>query len=181
MSWHLHTPHTHDPNLGKIVSVYLNEDKTLIKRYFVQNSITSNGQPTVKSLEYIEEKWNNEVDALTRFEGLSWVPGLVEINQDERYVVQEYYGPCLLNQPFKDIPNLHQQVIDIYTYLKEIDVYKLNGSLTNSTRNGDTLVMFDFKYMRKRTNSLKPYAEREIDSWLKKFGTDLVPALKNLI
>lgn len=181
MSWHLHTPHTQDPNLGKIVSVYLNEDKTLVKRYFVPGGITTHGQPTEESPEYIEEKWSNEVAALTRFDGFSWVPGLVEINEDERYIVQEYYGPCLLNQSFNDIPNLHQQIIDIYTYLKEIEVYKLNGSLANSTRNGDTLVMFDFKYMTKRTDDLRPYAIKEIDSWLYKFGGGIVQELKDLV
>lgn len=181
MSWHLHTPHTQDPNLGKIVSVYLNEDKTLVKRYFLPNGITTHGRPTNETPEYIEEKWHNEVSAVTQFEGFSWVPGLVEINQSEKYIIQDYYGPCLLNQPFEDIPNLHKQIIDIYTHLKEIDVYKLNGSLANSTRNGDTLVMFDFKYMTKRRDDLKPFAEREINSWLKKFGEELVPTLKSLI
>jgi|TARA_Y100000389_G_C17438784_1_gene507246 hypothetical protein len=181
LTWHLYTPHTHDPNLGKVASVFLNEDKSLVKRYFVPGGITTHGQPTKESPEYVEEKWNNEVKALLDFQNFDWVPDLVEIDYIDRYIIQEYYGPCLLYQRWDDIPNLHQQIIDIYTYFKEIDVYKLNGSLANTTRKGDKLIMFDFKFMRKREPFLLEHAEREIDLWLKKFGQDLVPTLKALI
>lgn len=181
MNWKQYTPHTEDPNLGKVASVFLNEEETLIKRYFVPDMITTSGRPTKESPEYIETKWKNETEALLRFENKPWVPKLIEINEVDRYIIQEYYGPCLLFQKFDDIPNLHEQILSIYEYFKELDVYKLNGSLANTTRRGDTLIMFDFKFMQKRTPEFKYHAEREIDLWLKKFGEELVPKLKALI
>lgn len=181
MKWKQYTPHTKDPNLGKVVSVFLNEDETMVKRYFAPGMITASGKQTIESPEYIETKWNNETKSLLRFQNKPWVPKLIEINEKDRYVIQEYYGPCLLFQKFDDIPNLHNQIIEIYQNFKDLNLYKLNGSLANTTRNGDQLIMFDFKFMQERTPELKHHAEREIDLWLKKFGTDLVPKLKELL
>lgn len=181
MNWTPFTPYPNHANLGKIASVYLNEDKTLIKRCFKPGGITSSGKPSEFSEEYIEDKWQNEVAGLIRLNEMPWVPKLIEIHVDKKYVIQEYYGPDLLTQGYEDIPDIEYQVIEIYKYFKEIDAYKLNGSLSNMTKRDGKVIMFDFKYMRKRSDDLVPYALREIDLWLSKISPTISSKLKELL
>lgn len=181
MNWNLYTPHLGHASLGTIVTVYLNEDKTLIKRKFTSGGVTVSGNPNRASEEYIEDRWQNEVAGLIQLNEIPWVPKLIEINVDEKYVIQEYYGPDLLTQGYKDIPDIEDQIIEIYKYFKEIDVYKLNGSLSNMTKKDGKVIMFDFKYMRKRSDDLIPYAVQEIDLWLSKITPTISSKLKALL
>ena len=48
-------PYRHpDPNIGKVASVYLNDDKTLIKRNFLKNGITVYGRVSEQSVDFID-------------------------------------------------------------------------------------------------------------------------------
>ena len=181
MIWEPYIPYPNHENLGVIASVYLNEGKTMIKRSYQINGITSSGKPAEKSLEYIENKWLAETEHLLRFENKPWVPELIDINYNERYIIQKYYGPDLLIQGYDDIPDIEDQVIEIYEYFKEIDVYKLNGSLSNMTKKDGKVIMFDFKYMKKRRADLTPSAIREIDLWLSKISPTIAARLKELL
>jgi len=175
-------PYRHpDPNIGRVASVYLNDDKTLIKRHFVLNGITVNGKATEKSEEYIEKKWLTESYWLTRLQLMPWVPSLVSINYKERSIIQEYYGPDLLISGYKDIPDIEDQIVEIYQYFKEINVYKLNSALSNMTKKDGKVIMFDFKYMKERTEELKPHALFEIQEWLSKISPTMVPKLEALL
>lgn len=180
MIWEPYRNHP-DPTIGRVVSVYLNQDKTLIKRYFIPNGITVSGKATEYSLEYIEQKWITETNTLLRFKDKEWVPGLIDINYQEKYIIQEYYGPDLQIRGFEDIPDIEDQVIEIYKYFKEINMYKLNGSLPNMTKLNGKVIMFDFKYMKERSPELKPYALVEIREWLSEISPTIVPKLESLL
>lgn len=182
MTWELHTPYKDAKwHMGTLVSVYLNEDKTLIKRCFNPNGITVCGKPTDQSKEYIEEKWLTETHYLTKLQLMPWVPELVAIDYQQRYIIQRYYGPDLIIRGYEDIPDIEDQVVNIYKIFKDMDVYKLNCSLSNMTVHNNQVIMFDFKYMRPRTADLKPYAEYEIDTWLSKISPTIGLKLKELI
>jgi|GEM_PF-1440760 hypothetical protein len=170
-----------DPNIGRVASVYLSEDRRFIKKYYNPDNITVSGEQTIQTPEYINQKWEAEVASQIQLHGLPWVPKLVEINVNEKSVTQEYYGPDLLIQGYDDIPDIEDQIVEIYKYFKEIDVYKLNGALSNMTKLDGKVIMFDFKYMRRRTDDLKPYALYEINEWLSKISPTLAPRLKELI
>ena len=175
-------PYWHpDPNIGRVASVYLNEDKTLIKRHYIKNGVTVNGKVSEQSEEYIEKKWLNESYWLTRFQLMPWVPTLVSINYKERFIIQEYYGPDLLISGYKDIPDIEDQIVEIYQYFKEINVYKLNGALSNMTKKNGKVIMFDFKYMSERTEELKPHALFEIKAWLSKITPNISKRLEELM
>jgi hypothetical protein len=179
MTWE---PYRHpDPTIGRVVSVYLNEDKTLIKRYFIPNGITVNGKVTEQTPEYIEQKWITETNTLLRFQNKEWVPKLVDINYEERYIIQEYYGLDLMLRGFDDIPDIEDQVVEIYKYFKEINMYKLNGALPNMTKLNGKVIMFDFKYMRERSPELKPYALIEIHEWLSEISPNISKRLEELV
>lgn len=181
MIWEPYIPYPNHENLGVIASVYLNEGKNMIKRSYQINGITSSGKPSEKSLERIEIKWLAETEHLLRFENKPWVPELIDINYNERYIIQKYYGPDLLIQGYDDIPDIEDQIVEIYQYFKEINVYKLNGSMANMTKKDGKVIMFDFKYMKPRLERLKVYAIREIDEWLSKITPTISPRLKALI
>ena len=170
-----------DPNIGRVAAVYLSEDRRFIKKYYSPENITVSGKQTDQSPEYINQKWEAEVAAQIQLHSQPWVPKLIEINVDEKSVTQEYYGPDLLIQGFDDIPDIEDQVVSIYKYLKEIDVYKLNGALSNMTKKDGKVIMFDFKYMRRRSEELRPHAINEIDQWLSKISPTISQRLKELV
>ena len=68
-----------------------------------------------------------------------WVPELLEVGNN--YVITKYYGPDLNTS--KVMPD-KQQVIEMYKFFKEKNVFKINGSLSNMTMNGNQLVAFDW-------------------------------------
>jgi hypothetical protein len=182
MIWESYTPYKDASfDMGSIAEVYLNPEKTLIKRHYTHGGVTSSGKQSSFPHDYVEEKWLNEVYYLTKFQLMPWVPELVSIDHKSRSIVQRYYGPDLLLSGFNDIPDFENQVVDICSYFKEIGVYKLNCSLSNMTKRNGQVIMFDFKYMRPRTPELKKYAEYEIDEWLSKISPTIVPKLKELI
>ncbi len=182
MTWELYTPYKESSfHMGTICEVYLNAEKNLIKRSFKLNGITASGKPSTRTQEYIEEKWLNEVYYLTKFQLMPWVPELVSIDYQSKSIIQKYYGPDLIIAGFDDIPDIEDQVVSICSYFKDIDVYKLNNSLSNMTKLNGQVIMFDFKYMRPRSPDLKYQAIYEIDEWLSKISPTIVPKLKDLI
>ena len=181
MNWNLYTPHLGHSTLGTVVTVYLNEDKTLIKRCFLKDGITTNGNPNLKPEEYIIKKWETEISALRRFNGLWFMPTLVEINTEHRYVIQEYYGPDLLTSGFKNIHNIEDQVVEIFKYIYGQGLYKINGSLSNMTQKNGSIKMFDFKYLSPKSEERKRYEEYSIDNWLSKISPTIVPRLKEIL
>lgn len=181
MTWEQFIPFPGHYNLGKIASVYLNDDKTLIKRSYLPGGITANGNPTKESEEYINKKFENESWALTRFQDLWFMPELVEINYDQKYIVQRYYGSDLLTSGFNHIKDIEDQVVEIFKYISEQDLYKINGSLSNMTQNNGQVIMFDFKYLQRKTDKSKKLEEYAIDNWLSKISPTIVPRLKSLL
>jgi hypothetical protein len=181
MIWEQYVPYSDDRNMGTLVSVFLNKEKTLIKRVFEPSGITTSGIPNTKTKEYVSTKWETESYYLTKFRLMPWVPGLVSIDYKTKSIIQKYYGPDLLIAGFEDIPDIEDQVVEIYRYFNKIGVYKLNGALSNMTKRDGKVIMFDFKYMRPRTPELKDYALIEIDQWLSKISPTISKRLKELV
>ena len=181
MTWNQFIPYPNHENLGKISSIFLNENKTLIKRYFVPGGITVNGNPTKQSIEYINQKFETECAALVNFEGLWFMPELVEINMKEKYIIQKYYGPDLLTTGFDNILDIEDQVVEIFKYISNMNYYKINGSLSNMTQRDGQVIMFDFKYLRDKDEESRKHEEYAIDNWLSKISNEIVPRLKELL
>ena len=181
MTWNQFIPYPNHENLGKIASVFLNENKTLIKRYFLAGGITANGNPTKETEEYINQKFETESAALIDFEGLWFMPELVEINIKEKYIIQEYCGPDLLTAGFDNIEDIEDQVVEIFECISDMDFYKINGSLSNMTQRNGQVIMFDFKYLRPKSDEARELEEYAIDNWLSKISPTIVPRLKELL
>ena len=182
MTWKLYTPYKDAFfSMGILSSVYLNTDESLIKRVFTTNGTTVSGKPSTLTKDQADEMWYNETYYLNKFQLMSWVPELVSIDYNNKTIVQRYYGPDLLIRGFDDVPDIEEQVLEIYKYFKQINVYKQNCSLSNMTKHNGTVMMFDFKYMRPRSPELLPNVEREINEWLSKISPTIAPKLKELI
>ena len=117
----------------------------------------------------------NEVFWLNYLKG-KWVPELLEVG--DNYVVTRYYGRDLIEQ--KHLPD-RQQVIDMFRFFKEKNVFKLNNALSNMTMNGNQLVAFDWKWARFRTDKYKDFEVMSYDKWISKIDNDLIKELKCMI
>ena len=132
-----------------------------------------------KTFDYKDEDnqsfLKNEVFWLNYLKG-KWVPELLEVGNN--YVVTRYYGCDLILQKYK--PD-RQQVIDMFKFFKEKNVFKLNNALSNMTMNGNQLVAFDWKWARFRTDKYKDFEVMSYDKWISKIDNDLIKELKCMI
>jgi hypothetical protein len=190
MIWEPYVPYKDTPKpsdghyLGQIANVYLNIDKTLIKRTYNLNGVTVNNNPSEHSAEIIQERWEREYRWINEFNNQFFMPELVDANYEEGWTIQKYYGPDLLIQGFKEVPDIEDQVIRMYTFFRDRNVYKKNGSLSNMTHDNGRLVAFDYKWMVTRDNpnpAHREWEEKSIDLWLSKINPDLIPKLKALL
>ena len=105
-----------------------------------------------------------------------WVPELLEVGNN--YVITRYYGNDLIKQKY--MPD-KQQVIDMFKFFKEKNVFKLNNALSNMTMNGNQLVAFDWKWARFRTDKYKDFEVMSYNKWISKIDGDLVKELECMI
>ena len=132
-----------------------------------------------KTFDYKDEDnqsfLKNEVFWLNYLKG-KWVPELLEVGNN--YVVTRYYGRDLIEQKY--MPD-RQQVIDMFKFFKEKNVFKLNNALSNMTMNGNQLVAFDWKWARFRTDKYKDFEVMSYNKWISKIDSDLIEELKCMI
>ena len=141
--------------------------------------IEINDDTIKKTFDYKDEDnqsfLKNEVFWLNYLKG-KWVPELLEVGNN--YVVTRYYGRDLIEQKY--MPD-RQQVIDMFKFFKEKNVFKLNNALSNMTMNGNQLVAFDWKWARFRTDKYKDFEVMSYNKWISKIDSDLVEELKCMI
>ena len=190
MKWTKYVPYKNEPvpkdghYLGQMANVYLNEDKTLIKRIYAHSGVTVNDSPSKHNLDAIKSRWEREYKWLTEFDGQFFMPELVDIDFDNAWTIQRYYGPDLLIQGKDVVPNIEEQVLRIYEFFKEQNIYKKNGSLSNMTHDNGRLIAFDYKWAVTRDNPdpvHREWEEKSIDLWLSRINPELVPKLKALL
>ena len=132
-----------------------------------------------KTFDYKDEDnqsfLKNEVFWLNYLKG-KWVPELLEVGNN--YVVTRYYGRDLIEQKY--MPD-RQQVIDMFKFFKEKNVFKLINALSNMTMNGNQLVAFDWKWARFRTDKYKDFEVMSYNKWISKIDSDLIEELKCMI
>jgi hypothetical protein len=167
---------------GTLAEVYINSDKTLIKKEYKVGGITVSGKPTTFTEEQINKAFNNEAHWLKTLKG-KWVPELVSV--EDNIIIQKYYGCDLLDlymlgDLHKTIPDIKEQIIEMYAFFKENNVFKRNGSLSNLTLHNDQLMAFDFKWARERPEGID-LEKRSYNEWLCKIDQSLPTILKEMI
>lgn len=162
------SPHS---GLGTLCEVYIGDD--WIYRGFYPGAQTCSGDITKYSKNEICEFFDNEVYWLKKLES-EWIPKTLEIGPN--YIVQEYSGPALIDY-MPNLPDVKEQVIEMYKFFKQMGVYKRNGSVSNLTMRGDQLVAFDFKWARERPNGIDMEL-KSYDKWLSKIDPSLSRELR---
>lgn len=162
--------------LGTSVEVHIDEQEGLIKRYYKSDAITVNGAVTKKTHAEITESFEYEKYWLCKLES-EWIPKTVEIGKD--YIIQEYTGPALIDS-MPNLPDIKEQIIEMYKFFKFHGVYKRNGSVSNLVMNNNQLVAFDFKWARHRPIGIDMEL-RSYDEWLIKIDVDLPMQLRELL
>jgi len=168
--------------IGTLAEVYIDNDKTLIRKEYKVGGITVSGKPTEFTEEQINNAFNNEAHWLKTLEG-KWVPEL--ISAEDNIIVQKYYGSDLLDQYMdgslhRNIPNITEQIIEMYTFFKENNVFKRNGSLSNLTVHNNQLIAFDFKWAKERPEGID-LEMRSYNEWLCKIDKSLPTILQEMI
>ena len=79
-----------------------------------------------------------------------------------------------------NLPDITDQVIRMYEFFKEKNVFKRNGSVSNLTMKNNQLVAFDFKWAKKRPNGLDMEL-RSYDEWLIKIDKTLPIVLREML
>lgn len=172
----------HD-GLGTCVQVKINKITNVISRQYTKTAVTVSGNITTKTDQEINDFFNNEVYWLTNLRDSKWVPKLIWIDMHNQTIYQEYNGPCLLDiKPVikETIPDIVEQIIEMYEFFKQQNMFKCNGSLSNLTTKDQQVKAFDFKWATHRPNNI----EMEIKSyeqWLSKIDSKLTHILKDML
>ena len=181
MSWkQLKSSHE---GLGTIVNVLVDEDQGLISRTFQAGSLTVSGKEHEYTQEQVNEFYQNELYWLDKLKG-KWLPELIANNNETQTIIQRYYGPCLLDYLHTDlhtrIPDLKEQMVEMYAFFKDNNVFKRNGSLSNLTYNNNQLIAFDFKWAKERPEGLE-MEKHSYHNWLNKIDPKLPELLELMI
>ena len=155
----------------------------------VKSGIIEIKNSTIKKIFSEQKQFEKDAYWLDKLNS-KWTPKGLKIGNN--YILSEYYGPDLLisydrNTLWDDIPNITEQICEMYSFFKENDLYKFNGALSNLTSNKKQVVAFDFKYARHRTEpacSLGECLEWEIksfDKWLIKIDPTLPEKLREIV
>ena len=172
----------HD-GVGTVVDVEIDYNANIIKRSFHEGSVTVNGTQHEYKNDEVTEFFENEIYWLQELKS-KWVPELIDIDYAKKEILQKYYGPCLLDS-YKNkkyliyVPDIKKQIIEMYTFFKEKNVYKRNGSLSNLTHNNGQLIAFDFKWAKQRPKG-KKMEIFSYDTWLVKIDKTLPAKLKEI-
>ena len=168
---------------GTIAEVHLNEDQTLIKKRYSVDGLTVSGKKSQHTSSVIADCFKTEIYWIERLQG-KWVPPMIDIDETKQEIITEYYGPDLLTNYqagtlLKDIPDIIEQVIEMFKFFKEHNVYKFNNALSNMTVNNKQLVAFDFKWARERPEG-KEHELFSYTEWMSKIDNKLPEMLEEL-
>jgi RIO-like serine/threonine protein kinase len=170
------------PDLGTCVEVHIDHINNIIKRQYKYDAITVNGNMTKKSPQEIDSFFDNEIYWLSKLQS-EWIPKTLDIDKENKTILQEFTGDCLLySLPtlHKVVPDIEEQIIEMYKFFKKNNVFKCNGSLSNLTLNKNQLVAFDFKWAEHRPNNIEMEL-KSYDVWLSKIDKNLSIKLKELL
>lgn len=176
---------------GSLAEVWIDKEAKLVKKLYKPTGITiKNKPPLFQDIKEIEAMYTNECKWLYRLQS-DKVVRLYEHGElkDEEgfYCIQEYGGPTLLEYHSNGIlhthfPNIKEQIIDLFLFFKEKNVYKFNNAMANICGTSDgNIKAFDFKYADKRSLDKRENECYSIDTWIAKIDKTLPNELKKLI
>ena len=164
-----------------LVNVEIDHINNLIKRTFSDKLPNTSGliNPRNKTTSEITQMFENEIYWLTKLEGSKFIPELVSYDSVTQNVIQKYYEPsCLITNKKPSV----DEILELYSFFKEQQLFKINGSLSNMSYNGSQLIAFDFKHAISSNRKDKiEYEYFTFDSYLSKIDKSLPVLLRELL
>ena len=180
-------------SIGSLAEVFINKYEGLVRKYYRIDGITiTKKRPITNDLKEFEKFFNTEVEWSKKLKGDNVIK-LHESGKIENgfYLVQEYGGLSLLrlyeeydSQPLlhKRIPDIKEQIIELYKKFKKHNIYKINSAMCNLLYNDKgTIKAFDFKYVEPRNKQTKQWELHAINEWMSKIDPTLPAELKKLL
>lgn len=172
---------------GSLAEVWIDKDARLIKKLYRPNGITITGNTTVyQDLDVIRKMYENEVTWSRKLKS-ELVLEIYEYGELDNgfYIIQEYVGPDLLHyydgNRLNGIDNAVEQIINMFRFFKDNNVYKLNNAMSNLTNDKGKIRAFDFKYAVERTPDYRYLEAQSIDKWISKIDPSLKDTLREFI
>lgn len=175
---------------GSLAEVWIDRTARYVKKLYKPNGITIKGKPPLHpGMDEITRLYENELYWSEVLRG-DMVLGIYEHgtlpDSPGYYIIQEYVGPDLLHHfngkcLDSSIWEPAKQIIDMFTFFRQKDVYKLNNAMCNLVSDGGRIRAFDFKYAVRRSPETRPYEMESITKWISKIDSSLVDSLSELI
>lgn len=141
--------------VGTLVSIYISNDKKTIKRIYDINGTTVSGKkPITNSVLEMRKLFSNELHWLSILKNSKYVPALIDYNENEMSLVQEFVGNDLytiLANKDKMPKNTLEQLVEMYFEYQKNGLFKGNGDPRNLGIRNNQIIAFDFKWAKKRT------------------------------
>jgi hypothetical protein len=177
---------------GSAAEVWIDEDAGLCKKFYKPDSITiTGGKPFEPSIERITSLFNTEIYWSTKLKS-DMVIELYEYgelkNEPGFYLIQEWTNPDLLTWYKHEgtrlnhiIPDASEQMVEIFKFFKENNIYKINNAMSNMTHKNGKIKVFDFKYSFERSQDKRDLEIYSIDTWVSKIDPNLSNILLDLV
>jgi hypothetical protein len=161
MKWNLYKHPLTNSNIkngatvGTLVSIYISNDKKTIKRIYDVNGTTVSGKkPITNSVLEMKKLFSNELHWLSILKNSKYVPALIDYNENEMSLVQEFVGndlyTILANK--ESMPkNIVEQLVKMHFEYQKNGLFKGNGDPRNLAIKNNQLVAFDFKWAKQRS------------------------------
>lgn len=170
---------------GSLAEVWIDKAAGLTKKYYKPQGVTIRGTPSLYAhMDEISRLYHNEIYWFNKLKG-RWVLEIYEHGELQDgpgyYLIQRYANPDLLH--FYDgkklhdcIPNPASQLVEMFKFFKDNNLYKLNNAMCNLTQSDGIIMAFDFKYAVDRTEAYRDRELYSINTWLAKID-DRLPAM----
>ena len=168
--------------LGRVCHVTLDSSKSYIKRTYTSKMPCVNGkinpynytEQEIKNFFLNDVKWTTVLDE-------HYVLKPIDIDYKEQSITYPYYGLDLYTdeEKFTSIRDFKQQILEMYTYFKEANIFKGNGARCNMVLCEGRIKAFDFKWARLRPENIK-LELMSYEIWLKGADQSLEYELKKL-
>jgi hypothetical protein len=165
---------------GTLAEVWIDKEAKLCKKFYRLDSITiKNRHPILLAnaeitFDLLQKAYTTEVFWSTKLKS-NYVVELYEHgklpNDQGFYILQEYIAPDLLIQHHEHglynlYPDFDEQLIEMFIFFKEHNVYKLNNALANMTGANGKIKTFDFKYTKIREADLRNNELASVEWWI---------------
>ena len=188
MKWNLYKHPLANTNIkngatvGTLLSIYISNDKKTLKRVYDINGTTVSGKkPVINSVLEMQKLFANELHWLSILKNSKYVPTLIDYNESEMSIVQEFVNNDLytiLANKEKMPKDIVQQLVEMYGEYQKKGLFKGNGDPRNLAIKNNQLIAFDFKWAKQRSEKGVFYEWISMCHFLKRIHPNLLQELK---